>query len=253
MMETYRLPKYVDAASRKFIMATLSKHITRYRSFETYFAIPRRLYEVFKEQCGKVAEESIVVTDEIRCKYKSFGYHLRLIDALLRRVSPDVVVTANIDDFVTLALAYPLYSSRIKRVVWQDKSYYSHSKRLLFKTFRHSLGKRTDIVAARNLHSCRLVRELLGVVPELIPIGIDCEVYKPLKPTYSRSTDILFVGRASWEKGVDIFVETVLILDRISKHRIKVKIVTNGGPLEELFNLLKMKSGCGSEEERAMV
>ncbi len=246
-IETYRLPKYIDISARKIICATLAKYLKNdlMDKFEIYFAVPRRIYKVFREQAG--GYNNIIITDEVSNKYDVSN--LKLIKSLLKEASPDVVITANVDDFLTLSLTTILYKYNFNDIiVWQDKYNYTGLLKVNLKIISPVLRKRIKFIVARNNQNYEEIKRIIKMNSILIPIGIDTEIYRPR--TYSsRNYDVIFVGRASYEKGFDIFVKTLFKLNKIieSNERIRVKIITNGGPLEQLlYKLYKLNTNLFS-------
>jgi len=236
-IETYRLPNYVNPKARKIICATLAKYfeeIQATKEFEIYFAVSEKINNSFKEQCGKF--EGIILCDGIDKKL-DFNKNIKILKELLKDVSPDVIVTTNIDGFCTIASLTALYEKTRKLVIWQDRNTHHYLLKIVLKLLYPSLKRKIKVIAARNFTNYKEIIEILNLKPKLIPIGIDTEIYK-LK-TLNRNIDLLYVGRLSYEKGFDIFVKILKKLDSKIDKILNVLIITNGGPLEYLLNDLR--------------
>ncbi len=232
-IETYRLPKHkIDLSTRKIILATLAKYLIRSKKIEPLFAVPQRLYKTFLDQAGPKVTQKIIITDEINSKYKNIGKSIKIFYELLDKTEPEVIVTTNVDDICSILSIINKKKIR-KHVIWQDRDRYTIIHNTIIKTARHIINKKVYSIVARNLQNKNILQNLLKRDIPLIPVGIDTEIFKPSKNNLAnREWDLLFVGRASHEKGIDRLVRIIKKINKITCKKIKVRIITNGGPLE---------------------
>ncbi len=174
----------------------------------------------------------------LQCKYDIRGI-VKLINLIKKRKYHIIHVHLFPADIYS-AIASLFLPQSLKWIFSEHNIYNRRRSIKLFKlidTFTYSRFQKI-ICVSKQVESTLLewvpsVRGKTLVIPNAVPIP------KNLNENYSKIYDILFVGRLTKAKGVDILLKAIAILkDRFNK-KVKVAIVGSGPLRADLINLSK--------------
>jgi len=160
---------------------------------------------------------------------------------ILEAYSPEIVFF----NLLPLGPLFPLLFSKLDNAIYVlrspvwlpfelEKIIESKAGRFIGTSASHVLAKRFDAIVTQSTQMQRLIRRDLGSHPDclVIPNGVDTRLFRP-NPRTSRTskTRLLFVGRLSEEKGVDVLINALAALEPKTRRTLRLVIVGSGGKL----------------------
>jgi len=200
---------------------------------------------IFKEE---IKNAGIPVWD-LNLKYKYDLKGILKIITLIKKKKYSIVHVHLFPANIFAAVASLFLSEDI---VWIFSEHSIYNRRRSFKIFKildsFTYSRYLKIICVSKQVQCALVKWLPSLKDKTIIIPNAVPVPKFLSSNSLKIYDILFVGRLTQAKGVDILLKAVKILK--NKHSKYLKIAIAGdGPLKENLNNMAVELGVDGEVE----
>ncbi len=218
-------------------LANLARGLQLYNFIDAYYAIPQdSVYDfMIQSRLGndRIIPLTIAKLSQLRFIVPREYYAMNLIK-IVNDINPDVIVTMEDNTLTTLSVVLMKKRGLIdsKIVIYHGPYKYvsvGFNITLPDRFFKSIIGRAlyseyVDLIIARTTAAKKfLIRIYRSNQIIKIPPAIDTELFRPYN--CSKNKEILFVGRLSTEKGIDIFVKVVKIL--LKNYRdLYVRVVT---------------------------